>query len=310
MENHLKNAATTFKAVTKYPIFSYLERFVNFYDTYRDDVLSFFDGSGEFNQDAFDELVYLTDESTKLNRVWNTHKSSFRTVLMWDFYEYIQTVRKQILTLSNAGKWLRSSQSVNSYIRNGQVQYTIRQNETMITIADRIANRQDPLNDWTDVAVKNDLNEEKYTREGDVLLNIELQGRTTNFKLESVVDIINGKSVYGKDIDQNITYLDNDLKVLSYDDTLKQSADILLSLRKGDNPQFRDSGITGVIGVSQNLQGILFPSLYRQISDLFSSDDSFKSIILKDVGYEKDGVFYQFEVETVIGDVLSTKTIL
>jgi len=117
--------------------------------------------------------------------------------------------------------------------------------------------------------------------------------------LESVVSAIdNGLKSFGLDIKKKIEFSGDDLVVLSNKDTLLQSADILLSLKKGDNPQVPNLGIDQVSVLGNSKGSFLFPIIFRQIIEIFSTDDTFSSVEVGKISFQADAVFIEVTVSS------------
>ncbi len=122
--------------------------------------------------------------------------------------------------------------------------------------------------------------------------------------MSGVVDNIDtAEKTYGKDIDRNIAFENDDLIVLSYKDTFFQSMKILMDLRKGDDPAFPERGLDVKNILGGSLAGISYPIIFRQLADNFATDDGFKSFSITDVKRQQDGVYIEFKVESRAGEV-------
>jgi hypothetical protein len=127
--------------------------------------------------------------------------------------------------------------------------------------------------------------------------------------VQSVVDVIFGESVYGKDLQQKLEFENDDLKVLGYQETIKQAFNIALNLRRGDNPEFPNDGLQSSLIIGQNLNSILYPSILRQLYDTFAKDDTMKSIAITNINHNnigiKDTVELDIQAETRIGEIIN-----
>lgn len=306
--NYIQESIEEFSLKTKYNLSSFFRRYVDFFDTDRLFIEEFFSGNQAFPESSFQDLEYLIEESLIIENIFQNF--DFNSTIFHDLYEYFVQIKRNLETYNKASKWLRSSVSLENYRSGRTINHNLNQEETLIDVSKNQQKNIDPVNNWTDIALLNDLEEENYTREGNVLLKIELLSDIQNVNLTSLVDNINSETIYGKDVLQNITYKNNDLAIVERENCLLQSCEILLSLRKGDNPQFPDSGISGGIGVSKNTFGLLFPTIFRQISDLFATDETFKSISLINLVFKNNFVDAQFEVETIVGERRNLTSIL
>ncbi len=186
-----------------------------------------------------------------------------------------------------------------------EVEYSTRQNQTLEQMVDELGS-DDAQQDWIEIALKNNLNEEQYTTDGGVLLKINLQGART-MRILSVVDIMVGDRIYGKDISSKITFdsNENDLKVLNYKETLSQTVKILSSLKQNDNPEFPQNGIQKALVVGINQNSVSFPVLLRQLYDTFGNDDTLKTFMITNIERKEDGLFIEFNIESVTGELIT-----
>lgn len=126
--------------------------------------------------------------------------------------------------------------------------------------------------------------------------------------------MIFGESVYGKDLQKKLEFADDDLKVLGYKETIRQAFEIALNLRRGDNPEFPNDGLQSSLVIGQNLNSILYPSLLRQLYDVFAKDDTMRSIAIVDVKHGnsglKDTVELAVQAETRIGELIDNLIII
>ena len=122
--------------------------------------------------------------------------------------------------------------------------------------------------------------------------------------IESVVDNIVGEKILGKDILYKTTFENDDLLVLSYKDTFFQSVNILMKLKKGDNPEFYDLGLQKNVAVGSNINSISYPVLLRQISEAFQTDDTIKSQEITGFRKEQDAIFIDMEIESKMSTIV------
>ena len=121
--------------------------------------------------------------------------------------------------------------------------------------------------------------------------------------VNSVVDVISGKSIYGRDLTKYISFVSDDLTSLEYDDTIKQAVEINLNLKKGDNPNFPTLGVqrAAIIGVNRNT--LNFPIITRQLIETFNSDDTLKDFQVVNLKIDQDNLFIEIKVSTRLNEV-------
>jgi hypothetical protein len=294
-----------FERITKYDIRKYFESFVEFaqegalyiYDYY----------SGEltiYPSNSFDDLNRLKLRSSQLIEMFVLNSSSFDTYEYWTLMELVEDSKSKLDTISNYSRWLRSPIKEGLYGKGVEVDYVVTEGQTLENVSDDIQGSEDAQNEWVDLALRNQLIEEDYTPDGGTILKIKSNNGQSLF-LNSVVDNIDTvDKTFGLDIDRVITYEDNDLKVLTYRDTIHQAADILAGLKQGDNPFHPLDGRDekGLLGV--NYASISYPIISRQLITTFAKDDTFSTINISDIRREQDGVYFEYTIETKGGEVL------
>src|SRR5690606_30604404 len=118
-----------------------------------------------------------------------------------------------------------------------------------------------------------------------------------------------GKSIYGKDIDRNFAFKDNDIRVLGPDETIMQAVEILSTLKKNDNPTYPYLGLQSSLTVGANRAILNFPVIFKQMSEAFSTDDTLKNFNITRLNVEEDALHIDFTVETRLGELIE-KTIV
>lgn len=292
-----------FKNITGYDISSYFNMFTEFVSTYYQNLIDYYSGQGPVNQDTVLVLNKLDSETKKVSNLFDSNSRNMAdTAEFWDLIEQFENVKSKVDTIKNSSKWLRSSIQKGNYAGGVSFDYIQNQNEFFEGIATK-AGYEDPQNDWSNIALNNNIIEEDYTKEGGCKMSLSLQNNAIVY-VESVVDSLTGKKVYGKDLYKEVTLEDGDLKVLDYDETIRQSFDILLSTTKGSVPQFPLDGIDKTAFVGQNLNSVAFPSVFRQLVQLFRKDDTFKELSIINVTQEKDAMIIELSVKTRLDETL------
>jgi hypothetical protein len=232
------------------------------------------------------ELINLKNRMCDNNRIFNFYKH-------WIILENIEDSITALETLSNFSLWSRSNRDINIYAGNIEVDYTQKQEETLEQIA-----LDAGVESWYNIAVRNQLKEEDYSSEGGKNLKVIINNAPSVF-LQSVVDQIDtGLKTYGIDISTKIEFNDDEIVYLSNKDTLMQSSNILLNLRKGDNPSLPDLGIDQVSVLGASRGSFLFPVIIRQLTEVFSTDDSFGAVRVGKIKFEQDAVFIEVEINS------------
>lgn len=284
----MRETVENFNGLTGYDLQTYLIDFADFVEQDRQSIIDFYSGNSDIlPSSSIEEMERLLKENNKIEEIFISNKDSFNTTDYVDLADLIGDIGLKLKTIQNTAKWVRSSVTDNRYNRNIEVDVTLNQNQTLEQLSKNIG-YLDQENDWLDLALRNDLIEEDYTSEGTLKLKASLQNNL-RIQIQSVVNVIQGQSIYGKDLQKKLTFENNDLKALGNVDTINQAFEIAVNLRRGDNPEFPNEGLESSLIVGQNLNSILYPAIFRQLYQNISQDDTFKSISILDVKQIQNG---------------------
>jgi hypothetical protein len=310
----MRDVAEKFELITNYDLISFLDDFATFIEQYSPIIIDFYSGNSEnLPQTSITELERLLKESNKIEELFQINRDSFQTSDFVDLIDLTGDIKVKLLTIQNSAKWTRSSITDNRFNSNIEIDTTLSQNQTLEQLSGTLG-YLDQDNDWSELAIRNNLKEENYTSQGGIKLKASLQN---NMKIvvQSVVDTISGQSIYGKDLQKKFEFIDNDLKVLSPKDTIEQAFGIAVNLRRGDNQEFPTQGLQSSLIIGNNINSVLYPSLFRQLYQNISQDDTFKSISITNVSQTqnnlgKDCVSLEINAQTRLDETIQDLILL
>lgn len=290
-----------FKKVTGYDIKSFFVRFTNFTTNQYQYIVTYY-GGGDLNQDSFFELNYLLKECTKIEPLFRLNNKRLSSIDMWEILDLFTEVQTKLWTIEKTGKWMKSSR-LNTNDTSTKINRIQGQYETLEMMADELgfSNSQ---NDWVSIALNNQAIEEDYTMEGGKMFTVSLQNNF-NIGLPNIIDYTVGKNVLGKDILKKITFTDNDLETLNFEKAMTQSFEIKINVQKNSIPEFPEYGVNNEI-IGTNVASISYPSLFRDLLNLFKQDSRWKEVNLLDLYRDKDSVFMKFEAKSILKDAYVT----
>lgn len=298
-----ENIISDFEDATHYPLQDYMQRYVNFISRERVKILNYYGGRvSSPDTQAFANLATLVDDSITLEGVIEGAKNLFRNGKYWELIEVISDMRVSLQTIDNSSKWLRSAISKGNFNPVVEIERVLRMFQTIEGAVSENGS-SNPDSDWLNVAIRNDLHEEAYTTSGGNVLSI-IGSNKFSFTINTVVDNISGKKVYGIDLNKKLTYTDDDLEALGYDDTIKQSVNVLASLKKGNTPEFPEDGIQSSLVTGANRRTVAYPILLRQFYSTFAKDDTLRSLKVTKIETVQDALQLNFEIETRLAEVL------
>ena len=301
------NIVTQFSNLIRYSISSYLDDYVSFIKDQRIDITNYYLGNSEIaNETSFSQLNSLLKQSSKINELIEVHKGRMNNPEFWDLIITLSEIEESLYTIENSSKWLRSIITKNNFSPDVEIETTLIQMQTIEQLASKLGSNN-VENDWVKIALRNDLREEDYTPDGGVSLITSYRNKLS-IKVQSVVDNIRGEKIYGIDLDRVISFEEDDIKALTYKDTVFQSVDVLAQLRSGQTPEFPLDGIQVNLISGSSKSSISYPVLFRQITETFSKDDTLKSLLIKNIENKEDSLIIEFEVETRFGEAIPIQT--
>lgn len=288
-----------FEEYAFFELSDFLFDFQIFVNQHYENIISYFRGdTNVLNQDSAERLERLVVRNVDLQEKLNLFISDYDTFNFWSLLEYLEDVGIEIERANVIFKYLRSAKFP-GFNENSLVQdYSMTNADTLETIADK--DRDDSQNAWIDIAVKNQLLEVDYVaQQGGVNLKLGKKVLGTLF-LESVVDRLQGDTIYGLDMDRNFEFdiVEEDIKVLSPQDTFKQSVDILAELVRHDIPEFPNLGVSSNRIVGSNLADFAFTFVSRELSQTFSTDDTIVNFSVKNLKRVGSTFFIEFQLES------------
>lgn len=294
-----------FESITGVNVQPFFERYVNFTQLHLANVANYYTGRSSKNNESFAILDQLIEERREIRDTLIQFKNQLNTTTLWQLAEDLSDIFSRIDTASRLPRWLRVATTNVAFLQSPEGDYLMQQNETVESIAIQKLGDVNGENTWKDIALRNDLIEEDYTLNGGKQLRVTFKGNLSSFDIVSVVDIIQNKSIYGKDIAKKLNFIDDDLETLDFDSTLLQSVGILMSIMKGSVPEFRDIGLQENLIAGTTRGSVAFPAIFRQIADVFATDDSFKNFTLLDLRFDQDVLILDFSIQTRLGETVN-----
>jgi len=295
-----------FKEITGYDLQGFFQRFNTFVNNKYNNIVAYYNGTGKIDNSAFTELDALIKDSNFIGNLFSINYSNFSyDVNWWNILDTFEDVQERLLTIKNSPKWFRSFY-INDFDRNTNMDYITKQNENLEDTARKLEYDR-PDDNWIDLAIKNDISEEDYDEDGGTLLKVTFSNNR-KINITSVVDIMTELNVLGKDIDRKIVFENDDIKVLEPEDTLEQSTKIKFEIRKGSIPEFPAIGIPIVEGSNYNF--LRYPVVFRELSQMFRLDDTFKSIEILDIRKDQDAIFMDIKIKSKLEDIEQLQSLL
>ena len=206
------NIFEKFEKVTNYDLYAFMDDYNYFLDNYLQSIASYYKGKQTPSKSAFGMLFHLMAEANKVEQIIALMSSSLsQSTEFWDLVDSLSSMKTKLESTVNMAKWMRSSY-VYGYESRSKRKFMLRQNQTMENLAVELGS-DDSNQDWVEIAVSNALSELDYDKAGGNLLdvpNTDDPALTTT----TVVDVMVGDNILGKDLPAKIELADDDLRAL------------------------------------------------------------------------------------------------
>ncbi|SEW37484.1 hypothetical protein [Chitinophaga arvensicola] len=299
-----------FERITGKNIRLFFSKALDFFSTDCNLLIAYYSGNvREIKSDPFATLTALEDMTQTIFAAFHAHGARLTNTRWWYVLDEVEQIDSRLKTIRNIHRWARSTRSGVAYTPGVEMDYTIPAGQTLERISRDVLGDNTPQDEWADIAVSNYLREEDYTPGGGVNIRLRRSSVSGNVVVNAVVDAMDGQRIVGKDLHRSISFLDNDLKCLSYEDTVRQSVEILATLKRNDNPYVPDCGLQSAVVVGANRASLNFPIIVRQMTATFATDDTLKDFSIQEIKVESDNLLINYQVtsrlnETIDGSIL------
>lgn len=298
------NVIDKFRKETNFDIGSFLTDSYSFFEDDIPELVSFFKGKrNKIDKKSLDRLNKLSEKSITITILFEKNKKKLKTYDFWELLETFEKIKTKLKGTYKLSKYLRSSITGKSETSGFSFEYIMRSQETIEDVTNEILEKNNYENNWVNEAINNDLKEEEWDIKGNTKLNLKKQILQTNL-VTSMIDNTIGKKIYGKDIKKLLEFKNNDLLVLSYEETLNQTVNILSTLSKSSIKEFPWLGINFDIYKGANLSQLNLPILSKELKRNFENDDLFKDFKIRSLEIDEGDLFIEYEVGTKYDELI------
>ncbi len=279
------------------------QSFTLFMETDSNKIISFYNKqSTTYPQKSFSNLKELSVIAESILVYFSKNKELFTNCIWFDHLERIDQIDNYLKMLTNSPRWLRLTKSNNGYRSELTKKNLLDTNRTIEQHQKSNYYYNDIEADASRIEYENKITELDYGSEDGITFDSNVLSNFSIFQNDSVIDVMEEDTIYGKDMDRNFNFSDEDIAVLNTKKTLEQSADILLTLTKGDNPEYSDDGVQKNLLVGSSKAFISIPLLIRQWQEGFAQDSTFKSISVDSIDSSGDILRVIFKIDPIVGD--------
>ena len=293
----IEDVIIDFERVTKFPLLKFLVEYKDFMSNHYTPIEDYFSGRVvEIDNIHLTSLKKITEDSKTVMAQFKNFSNKFAICGYWELMDWLTSVNDTIEKVNKLPKYLRTSLSCRGYTPTVQTTGNVGKNRTLEDLAVILQSNDFDNGAWVDIMLGNDLNEADWEIDELKPITIYVNNRI-NVVVTTVIDIPIGKKVYGKDILRKITFVDNDLQIVSEEDNLEQKCIILLELNQGDVPENRSFGkhteLTG-----ETIKQFAYPQLVTDIINTFMQNDLFESVKVTEFAFKNGDLQAKVDIKT------------
>lgn len=266
---------------------SYFNDFISFVSKYQQTITDYYTQQSSYPKEALDKLSELVKNREKIYEDITSHRDLFNEFKYFEILDSLEDSFHILDIFQNYSRWLRSSVVNGKFKESIEVNIILRQNQTLENLSSELG-FEDQDQGALEVALRNNLKEGDYSLEGQNLVFKFGYQNQDSLTLNSVVDNLLGENIVGKDLQRKLELSIDDLVTLTPQQTFEQTCDIILGLRKRDNPEFPDIGFDKSLLVNRNILNSTLPSFIRQLYTIVDRDDTIASFQISKVDTSQD----------------------
>lgn len=272
--------------IVKINLQKFFEDYVMFITQGKQYITDYYIKNTTYPKSSFDALYSLKKESRIILDKISSNRDYLINFSDFEVVDQLETVIHCLEIIDNYSRWMRSSLFNGKFKQSAEIDVILKQHQTLESFATE-AGYVDKDQGAIDIALRNNLKEIHTTLDGGVIFRFNYYDNN-KLLLNSVIDNLNGDNLLGKDIKKKITFGVDDILTLEPSDTFAQSCEILISLLKGDNPEFPYVGFDKSTLINKSTINTMLPSYIRQLYSMVFQDDSISNFNVSNIYMNND----------------------
>jgi len=286
-----------FQKITKYPLIFFLEKYSYFNENCLTDLKAYFSGSTtSIDNDKLQMLSSLIEDNANLISVVNNFSNKMNDCGFWELLDYLESLNDNINKIAKLPKYYHVTKTVNGYKPVKEITGSVGGMKTFEDVENELKyDNFDNEASWVDIMRNNDIEETDW--EIDELKQVKYTTNSVSVQVNTIIDVLKGDNVYGKDISKKIAFEQNDLEIVKYLENIKQKSLVLLNLKKGDVPEIVDFGVDNKF-LGSNVKSFSYHEIFTQIENNFLQDDIFSGIEIYNLKFNGDSLEIEVNIKT------------
>lgn len=261
-------------------------KYINFIDSQQQQIRDYYTIETPYPKESFDLLDLLLRDCELIYSKVSGNRSRLTQFSDFEVIDKFEDVVHALSIINNLSRWLRSSMINGRFKNKTEVNFILKQNQTLESLSEELG-YSDRDKGLVDLSIRNSIKEIDYTLDGGLTFKFNYESGNS-VSLFTVIDNITGERVLGKDLDRKLSFGEEDLVVLTYQQTFLQTCEIFTGLLKRDNPEFSNAGFDKMTISNRNVINNMLPTFLRQLYSTVSSDDTIASFNITNVSIEND----------------------
>lgn len=286
--------------ILNFDLKKFFESYVDFIDSYNQELIKYYTLEGEYPKEGFDTLDSLLLDCVSIYEKINNFRDSLEDYYSFVILDKFEDCYHSLEIINNYSKWLRTSFVKGRFKDTVEVDFILKQNQTLESLSS-IIGFEDREKGALELSLRNHIRETDYTTDGGLIFKFSYQNQESLY-LNTVVDILTGENILGKDINKFLTFKDNDLLTLSPKETFIQTCSILCGLLKNNNPEFPIQGFDKSSLSNKNVLNNTLPTFIRQFYSTVGRDDTIASFELVNISTEGDALKIEIKFKSLLVD--------
>lgn len=287
-----------FEKVTKYPLIQFLTRYREFMLNSYPAINRYFSGETEgIDTQHISLLKQLTSDCKDVMSQFKNFANKFSNCGYWQLMEYLSDLSDTIEKINKLPKFRRTSLGKRGYQPSVVVASSVGGFRTMEDVANSVKQINQDNSNWVELMLGNDLNEIDWEINELTPINVFVNNRT-DVVVTTILDQPIGKRIYGIDIARKITFQNNDLLIVKYQDNVEQKCTILLEINRGDVPENMLFGKNSALITGVTTKQFSYPELVTDIQNNFLQNDLFEYAVITDFKYDNGSLYATVEIKT------------
>lgn len=287
-----------FQKTTKYPIIQFLTDYQDFIVNSYPALYQYFSGETESVDNrhmiALDNMTYQCKE---ILATFSNFSNKLSNCGYWELLDYVDSLNTIVERVNKFPKFLRTTLGKRGYTPSIVVNANLGGLRTIDDVANSVRQLNQDNTDWIQLMKENDLNEDDWDIKDLSKIDVFVNNRI-DVVVTTILDMPIGKRVYGKDISRRITFVDNDLLRVEYEDNIDQKCNILLEINRGDIPEnmLMGKNIDLIAGLPS--KQFYYPELITDIQNNFLQNDLFQYANVTNFSIENGSMTVTVEIKT------------